>query len=68
MHEYMRITFAAAFSVLARRGRLPAFLPLAARALMFELSTSYLHTSWWTVGPRMVRVGEQGMPPGISVQ
>ena len=25
---------------------------------MFELITSYLHTSWWTVGPRMARMGE----------
>ena len=26
--------------------------------LMFELITSYLHTSWWMVDPRRARIGE----------
>ena len=37
-------------------------------ALMFELRTSYVSASWWVVDPRMARIGEHGMAPGISVQ
>ena len=28
--------------------------------VMFELSASYLNASWWIVGLRMARIGEQG--------
>ena len=35
---------------------------------MFELSTSYVSACWCIVDSCMARVGEQGMPPGFSVQ
>ena len=36
--------------------------------LTFEMITSYLHASWWTVDSCMATIGEEGMLPGFSVQ
>ena len=31
-------------------------------------AASYLTASWWMVDSRMARLGEHGIPPGLSVQ